>query len=461
MDEEIRRAERAPADDGASAKRLAAQLSRIGDVRGAVRELLRAAGGGPDAEGARELSRLTRGGMDPAAPWAAYRGDARRTRRGTTEGPRRGAVAGGVRVGLVVKERAVVDGEGWIVVASDPQSSPPGVYRIPPQGGVVERIAARGSYALLLAEGLVVLDPPDRSWIVRPGSGAVELSRSPCFVALGHLVTLDPVEGVGVLSAYSFEAPTYASWSIALGPDRVAPMVDGSVVTFGVAGVELVGHVADAASTKLVRLDLLTGAGLRTWPLAGRGDELVLAADGTAFLRTGCDAGPAGLVAAYGPNGLIWSTPTDVAPVALAGPAEEVLVGHRAMRGRPLRDGEADGLAAEDSTVSVMALEPGCLRGFDASSGRPLWDATSSLGGSGPLQVLAPVVDVRGTIHVAWTRDVIGGPWSVSALDPLNGAVLQDWSVGAGPVELVLGDRRAFILRRLPAERATEVFILE
>src|SRR5580692_6917833 len=102
MDDEIRelerQRERAP-DDARASLRLARALERAGEVERAGLAYSRVVDVEPgNSEALRELDALTRGGVDPAAPWPCAAGDGRGSRRSRFAGPGRGAVVARVAV---------------------------------------------------------------------------------------------------------------------------------------------------------------------------------------------------------------------------------------------------------------------------------------------------------------------------------------------------------------------------
>ncbi len=370
------------------------ELVRDGDPVRALGELARIRGRAPigaevavvlgrgelSDEALRAADELTRGGVDPDAPWPCARGDAWRTGRSRVVGPTRGEVVErrSLRVALEPGVDFAVDVRGRILAALagskqcawiEDRSTP----RIP------------GGEPLLLAQGAAAIERTSRAYRssvalhLQHPRGLVSSPGASVAFGPGHAIVLDADDRIRAVE-------------IATGRDRwVRPApVGGSLVGTpcqvarapGAVFAELAGFALPPAGNhwepaSFQRVDLVTGAD--QWTFGGGEYEPeasfeLAAPDGRTFFSIGDE------VWALGPDRKnLWNAPCPK-PRALAGPDDRLLLvgsnhavdaatGERAwsLRGPDL---EATKVDARGFVYARRATE---LVSMDPRRGRTVW----------------------------------------------------------------------------------------
>ena len=441
LDPELRDLERAATaspDDSALQVKLARAHERAGDWLRAAEVLARAVELLPGEQDLLvALDKLTRGGVDPRAPWPAERGDGWRTGRSRAVGPTKGAIVSrrplivdvAFARDFVVGERGrlwlsggryfdvpATDARSALEPSSEPHPRALCVLEIDPKSGAPGSQSGR-TPIVVLADGRVVSGLTRAQHDRLEGRVPPEIAfLSPGNAGLGHVVGRRGTQGV---EARALSTPGATRWNAAVPrpPARLsfAPGARLVVLTEGGLGARGSLHRFELATGKALPAIALDRVGLHEGiDLA----NVIASEDGCLYLGLG------GSVLALSPEGeTLWRWNHLGEPAALAGERSEVLV------------------VCEPRTFQPVTL--------DRLTGEKLWQSRDAcLNG-------LPKVDDRGVIY--WRREQ-----ELVWLDTKTGEVAGSALVGEHRWEFAFaGDGKAYAVRAAVRGTPAELVVVE
>lgn len=422
---------------------MARAFERAGDPASAADALARTAAASPrEQEVLAALDRLTRGGVDPRAPWPAERGDGWRTGRSRARGPTRGATVErrSVLASVATVRGFAVDARGRVVLAAgcvlDPLASREALDLVPEPGGrplplLTERAepgvgpggrgASLAAPPSLLGNGVVVGEGRASAEVSRRDVVAAAALSSPWLAAPGHLVGARGRQG---LEARTLASPRATAWTAVLprAPARLALAPGARLLALTEGGLGARGslHLFDLATGRAARPVSLENVGLR----AGKDLANVIASEGGSLEDGSLFLGLGGSVAALAPDGTErWRWPHLAEPAVLAGENQELLV------------------VCDPRSFAPVAI--------DARTGKKVWESRDAcLNG-------LPKVDARGVVY--WRRET-----ELVWLDTATGQVAGSAVVGENYWEFAFaGDGRAYALRPSVRGSLAELVVVE
>jgi hypothetical protein len=382
-DEDLRELERRATVDAGAALRFARALARSGDTTRAARELARVVEQSPsDADALVELDRLTRGGVDPSAPWPGERGDGRGSRRSRATGPARGGQVGRVRFDIDGMSRPIaIDASTRVIVGGgwDPHH-----FVIDQEGARPVWRSARGDPLLLPGTLVGIARTKERAFVqvIDPPRGISDL-QVPCVVGLGHAVFAKGKQGIEARQLPSRDAPLRWAAPIPRSPADIVFGPGALVLVLTTSGL--------GARGSFHRFELASGRALPPVSLERLGSvdgKIVAGEDGTVYLGLG------GSTVALDPEGKEkWRHESSGTLVALAGESADIVV------------------VSEPQSLAPFAI--------DARTGKELWRSRDAcLNGT-------PKIDATGRIF--WRREQ-----ELVAFEPRTGKIVYQALVGGG-----------------------------